>query len=115
MKKQILITTVIAWFGGFVLAPNDLISAFVYGGIAAFLCAVPLLILGRFAFVKTASKPVHTLICSLVCLIAILLLTCCMLTLSLRSRERFYRSMGASSASARVETTSYQARRGPGS
>jgi hypothetical protein len=103
---KILIATVIAWWGGFVLAPNDIPSALVCGTLAAFLCAVPLLILGRFAFVKTASKPVHTLVCSLVCLSAILLLTCYMLGLSLRSQERFYRSMRTSSASVRVENAS---------
>jgi hypothetical protein len=85
-----VIATIIAWFiGGFVLSPTpDPFSALVDGGIGAFLCAVPLLILGRFAFVKTAAKPVHTLVCSLVCLVAVLSLMCYTLTLRVRYQQR---------------------------
>jgi phosphatidylserine synthase len=108
MGLKILIAAAIAWWGGFVLAPDDVLSALVYGTLAAFLCAVPLLILGRFAFVKTASKSMHTLVCSLVCLAAILFLMCYMLTLSLHNAQRrLYRTATSSpDASVRVENAS---------
>jgi hypothetical protein len=108
MWLKILIATNVAWFAGFVLAPNDVLSALVYSALAGFLCAVPLLILGRFAFVKTASKLVHTLVCSLVCLVAILFLMCYMLTLSLHNAQRrLYRATASSpDPSVRVENAS---------
>ncbi len=108
MWWKILIATIIAWWSGYILAPGlDPLSALVGGGIAAFLCAVPLLILGRFAFMKNAAKPVHTLVCSLVCLVAILFLMCYMLTLSLHSAQRrLYRATASSpDPSVRVENT----------
>ncbi len=112
MGLKILIAAIIAWFvGGFLLSPSpDPFSALVGGALAAFLCAVPLLILARFAFLRTASKPMHTLVCSLVCLVAILFLMCYWLTLRLHSEQRrLYREVSASPASVRVENTGHAA------
>ena len=77
------------------------------GAMAAFLCAVPLLILARFTFLRTASKPVHTLVCSLVCLVAILSLMCYWLTLRLHTAQRgLYRATASFPApSVHVECT----------
>jgi predicted PurR-regulated permease PerM len=73
MKRKIVISTVAAFLVGFfLLTPPDLISQLVCGVLAAFLCGVPLAVLGRFAFLKSASASVHTLVCVLVCLIAVL-------------------------------------------
>ncbi len=36
------------------------------------LCLIPLLILARRTFFKNASKPMHTLVCVLVCMVAVL-------------------------------------------
>ncbi len=111
MKKKIVITTIIAFFVGPQLAfpVPDPASFLIGGAMAAFLCAVPLLILARFAFVKTAAKPVHTLVCSLVCMIAILLLLCYALALQVSSQQRrLYHEVSASPASsARMENTSH--------
>ena len=67
MRKKTVIATAIAFFIGSLFAPPDLISQLTFGAMAAFLCAVPLLVLARLAFVKTASQPMHTLVCVLVC------------------------------------------------
>lgn len=60
-----------------VLAPSpDPFTVLFNCAAAAFLCAVPLLILARFEFLKSASRPVHTLVCVLVCLAVILPVEC---------------------------------------
>jgi len=72
MSKKIIIATAVAFIIGNLLGPPDLISQLTFGAMAAFLCAVPLLVLARLAFVKTASQPMHTLVCVLVCIISAL-------------------------------------------
>jgi hypothetical protein len=75
MTTKIVISTIAAFIlGPLLFAPPDPLSMLVLGGAAAFLCAVPLLVLARFSFVKSASTSVHTLLCILVCLVAVLLL-----------------------------------------
>ncbi len=113
MKKKIAISTVVACFVVALLcAPSpDPFSMLVLGGAAAFFCAVPLLIFARFAFMRTASKPVHTLVCVLVCLVAILSVECFLLTQVVASQQhRLYREANSSSTSSvRVENTSHDA------
>jgi ABC-type anion transport system duplicated permease subunit len=87
MTKKIIIAAVIAYAIGCLLGPPDRISQIVFGLMAAVVCAVPLLILARFPFVKTASKPVHTLVCVLVCMIAVLSLFCYTLVLRITSNH----------------------------
>lgn len=72
MRKKIIIAKAVAFFIGNLLGPPDLISQLIFGAMAAFVCAVPLLILARLAFVKAASGPMHTLVCVLVCVISVL-------------------------------------------
>ena len=88
MTKKIVISTVAAVLVSFVLCPvPDPLSVLVLGGMGAFLCAIPLLILARLAFVKSASKSVHTLICVLVCLVAILSVACYVLTAKIKDQR----------------------------
>ena len=86
MKKKVLISTIVAFCIGYLLGPPDMISELVYGLIAALLCAVPLLIFARCGFVKASSRSVQTLICILVCVISVLSVACCMLTLAVTHR-----------------------------
>jgi len=88
MKKKIVISTIVAFCIGGALAPPDTVAQLANGLLAALLCAVPLLILARCGFVKTASKSVHTLVCVLVCMVAVLAFACYMLTLVVSSRTR---------------------------
>lgn len=72
MSKKIIIATAVAFVIGSLFAPPDLISQLTSGVMTAFVCAVPLLILARLAFVKAASGPMNTLVCALVCIISVL-------------------------------------------
>jgi hypothetical protein len=76
MTEKIAASAAVALVAGYMLSPPDPLRAIVFGGAAAILCAIPLLVLARFEFLKAASRPIHTLICVLVCLIAILSLAC---------------------------------------
>ncbi len=88
MTKKIVISTVAAVLVSFALCPApDALSALVLGGMGAFLCAIPLLILARLTFVKSASKSVHTLVCVLVCLVALLSVACYVLTLKIKNQH----------------------------
>jgi predicted PurR-regulated permease PerM len=88
MTKKIAISTAAAVLVSFALCPApDPLSALVLGGMGAFLCAIPLLILARLAFVKSASKSVHTLVCVLVCLVAILSVACYVLTVKIKNQH----------------------------
>lgn len=82
MTKKIAITAIVAYCIGFMLGPPDLITMFLNGLIAAFLCALPLLILARFGFVKSASRAMHTLTCVLVGMVALLSLECYVLNVA---------------------------------
>ncbi len=72
MGKKITIATAIAFAIGCLQGPPDVASQLTLGIMAAFVCAVPLLILARVAFVRAASPPMHTLVCVLVCIISVL-------------------------------------------
>ncbi len=71
LGKKITISTAVAFVSSAVYVPApDPLSYFVLGAMAAFLCGVPLLILSRFQFMKSASSRVQTLVCVLVYLVA---------------------------------------------
>jgi O-antigen ligase len=72
MSKKIAIATAVAFFIGSLFAPPDVASQLTLGIMAAFVCAGPLLILARVAFVRAASPPMHTLVCVLVCIVSVL-------------------------------------------
>jgi hypothetical protein len=80
MGRKIVISTVVAFVIAFLLlTPSpDPLSAIVIGCATAFVCVVPLLVLARFPFVKSASPSVHTLVAVLVCILAVLLVACLM-------------------------------------
>jgi hypothetical protein len=106
MTKKIVVSTVVAFLVGFLLlAPPDLISQLVCGLLVAFLCGVPLVVLGRFAFLKSASSSVQTLVCVLVWLIAVLSIQNWGLRAAVGQQRRLYREAGASDSSVRVENT----------
>jgi hypothetical protein len=109
MKRKIVISTVAAFLVGFFLpAPFDFISQLFCGVLAAFLCGVPLAVLGRFAFLKSASAPVHTLVCVLVWLIAVLSIQNWGLRTVVGQQRRLYAPAGLSSdASLREEGTQH--------
>ena len=71
-----------------VLAPPDVITQLTLGFGAVLFCAVPLWLLARCGFVKSASPPVHTLICVLVALVAVLSVHCYQLRMSVRGKNR---------------------------
>ena len=88
MKTKIAISTIAAFFLGLMFGPPDPLTLLVLGVEAAFFCAVPLLILARRDFVKSASGPVHTLVCVLVCMVALLSVECLRLTCVVSSQQR---------------------------
>lgn len=91
MKKKIIITIVTAYVIGYLLGPPDMISQLTLGMMTAAVCAVPLLVLARLAFVKSASPPMQTLVCVLVCMLSVLLVFCHMLVRRTMSHpEEFY-------------------------
>ena len=72
MIVRILISTGVASFIGFAAAPGgDPLTAIASGFIAAFLCFVPLFVLSRYDFVKSATGSMQTLVCVLVCMLAL--------------------------------------------
>lgn len=78
MTARIILSTVVA----FVVAasplvfPSDPFSQLVAGVTAAFLCLVPLFVLSRAHFVKSAASSVQTLISVLICLLALSAMVC---------------------------------------
>lgn len=74
LRRKIAMSAAAAYAATVVLTPSpDPYSALVAGApAAAVLCGVSLLILSRLRFVRSASKPMQTLICVLVCLISAL-------------------------------------------
>lgn len=78
IRRKIAISMAVAFLlAPLLLTPSpDPFSALTGGLIAALLCGVPLLVLARFPFMKSASPSVHTLIAGLVCFLAIVLLAC---------------------------------------
>lgn len=71
MWGMIIITIGAAFFVGALLGPPDALSQLMLGAETALLCAIPLLILGRCKFVRGSSESIRTLVCVLVCLLAI--------------------------------------------
>ncbi len=88
VNRKIAISAIIAFLIGGALGPPDLVSQLTLGVMGAFLCAVPLLILARLRFVKSASEPVHTLICILVGVIAVLSVQCFLFALRITSQRQ---------------------------
>ncbi len=88
MRRKIIISTAVSFYIWGLLGPPDHISQVVFGIMGAILCAIPLLILSRCEFVKSASKPVHTLVCVLVCMISILTVTCHMEWLRIKGQRQ---------------------------
>jgi hypothetical protein len=72
LRKKITISTGVAFLSSAVYAPPDLVTCLFLGTMTAFLCGVPLLILSRCQFMKSASSRVQTLVCVLVYLVAML-------------------------------------------
>jgi len=71
--------------------------------IAAFLCALPLLILARFGFVKSASKAMHTLTCVLVGMVALLSLECYVLNVAVVHQTEHLQEPTTTSSSPAVQ------------
>jgi Mn2+/Fe2+ NRAMP family transporter len=89
MRKRIIISTSVAFLVGFFwFAPGDFFSQLCAGFVAAFLCGVPLLALGRLHFMKSASNSVRTFIIILVCAVILLSLKCYLLTLEVNREQR---------------------------
>jgi hypothetical protein len=72
MKGKIVISVVVTFVIAGLFAPPDLVAQWMNGALGAALCGVLLLILSRLRSVKSASPAVHTLVCAVACLIAIL-------------------------------------------
>lgn len=79
MTKKIVASAVISYFAISLLNPPDIVAQTILGIAGALLCAVPLAILARFGFMKESSGSVHTLVCIVVCMIAVLSVQCYML------------------------------------
>ncbi len=89
MTNKIVISTIAAFFiSGVLGTPSpDPLSMLVLGTGAALLCAIPLLILSKLSVMKSASKSMHTLICVLVCLVAVLSVLYFSLAMTLKYRH----------------------------
>lgn len=70
MKMKIIISTIIAFYIGYLLSPPDIVTGLFNGIVAAFICCLTLLILARFKFVKSSPNSMHTLVCILVCMVS---------------------------------------------
>lgn len=81
-SAKILVSAGVAFFSGTLLPSPDLVSQISTGGMMVFLCGVSLAILARFAFMKSASRSMQTLVCALVCLVAVLFTLCLLFGLS---------------------------------
>ncbi|NLH43854.1 MAG: hypothetical protein GX448_18600 [Planctomycetes bacterium] len=86
LGMKILVSTGAAFLAGCVLSPPDPLTGITTGGMMALLCGVSLVILARFAFMKSASRPMQTLVCALVCLAAVLSMLCLFYGLSYSGR-----------------------------
>lgn len=82
LSAKILVSTGVAFFSGSLLPTPDPLSCIMAGGMMALLCGVSLAILTRFAFMKSASRSMQTLVCALVCLAAVLSMLCLLSGLS---------------------------------
>jgi len=70
MIVRIIISTSVAWFVGLV-STSDPLTNIVHSFLAASLCFIPLFILSRFPFLKSATGSVQTLVSVLVCMLAL--------------------------------------------
>jgi hypothetical protein len=73
MRGKIIISSVIAFIVAAILSPPDPIAALTLGTGLAFLCAVTLLVLARFKFMKSSPSSMHTVVSILVCTVLVLL------------------------------------------
>jgi hypothetical protein len=81
MRMRIGMSVAVAFFITMLfLSPPDVLSGLSIGAVAAVSCAVPLLILARFPFMKSASPSRQTLVAALVCVLVIVLLACLLFT-----------------------------------
>lgn len=92
MRKKIIVATTVAFVIGALLSPPEAISQLISGVTGGVLCATPLLVLRRFSFVQTASAPIHTLVCVLVCMVSVLAMFCYVLGLKIASDAKRYQS-----------------------
>lgn len=78
MTTRIIITTAVAFAIAInpLIGPRDVFSQLLSGVIIVFLCFVPLFVLSRFHFMKSAAGSVQTLVCVLICMLALLSLMC---------------------------------------
>ncbi len=80
LRRKIVLSAGVAYLAVVLLTLSpDPLTGLVPGTAAAFLCGIPLLILARSRFLKAASDPIHSLVCALVCLTAVLLVMCLLL------------------------------------
>lgn len=83
LSRKIFIAAVVAYAIGLLFSPPDMISQMTSGVMTAMLCLIPLLILARRTFFKNASKPMHTLVCILICMVSVLSMFCHMLVVKI--------------------------------
>lgn len=74
MRTKIIVSTVVAFVlgGSPLVVPGDTLSQLVCGIMTALLCCVPLLVLSRFRFLKSAAGSIQTLVAVLICMVALL-------------------------------------------
>lgn len=67
-------STVVAFIlgGSPLVVPGDMLSQLICGIMTALLCCVPLLVLSRFRFLKSAASSTQTLVAVLICMVALL-------------------------------------------
>ncbi len=70
MTVRIIITTVVAYLVGLV-STHDVLTNLINSVLAASLCFIPLFILSRRPFLKSATGSVQTLVSVLVCMLAL--------------------------------------------
>ncbi len=88
MTARLLASSAVVFVVASVLAPPDLISQLMLGVGTSLICAVPLWFLAQCRFVKVSSPAVHTLICILVSLVAVLSAHCYQLRIGNRTRQQ---------------------------
>ncbi len=108
MTGKLLACSAVVFVLASVLAPPDMISQLTLGVMAALLCAIPLWFLAQCRFIKSASPDVHTVICILMVLVAVLSVHCYQLRMSVRGRnqhsQELWDRLDASEAVADVNT-----------
>jgi len=89
MRTKINVSMLVAFFiSALLLSPPDHLSQLFNGVAAALLCGIPLVVLARLGFVKSASSSMQGLVAALVCIVAVLLLACFLFMQMIISREK---------------------------